>query len=68
MFHLATDASKVALVHTVEWLRATGATLFDVQWTTDHLTSLGAVDLPRRDYLAVLAEAINDSPSGDREL
>jgi leucyl/phenylalanyl-tRNA--protein transferase len=60
MFHLATDASKVALVHTVEWLRATGATLFDVQWTTDHLRSLGAIDVPRRDYLALLADAVSD--------
>ena len=58
MFHRATDASKVAVMATVAHLRSTGATLFDVQWTTDHLTSLGAVDIPRRDYLARLAEAI----------
>jgi leucyl/phenylalanyl-tRNA--protein transferase len=58
MFHTATDASKVALVALVEWLRATGATLLDVQWMTPHLRSLGAVDLPRRGYLALLDEAI----------
>jgi leucyl/phenylalanyl-tRNA---protein transferase len=58
MFHRATDASKVALVHLVDWLRATGATLFDVQWTTDHLRSMGAVDLPRREYLQRLAAAV----------
>ena len=58
MFHSATDASKVALVALVEWLRATGATLLDVQWTTPHLRSLGAVDVPRREYLALLDEAI----------
>lgn len=59
MFHRATDASKVALVHLVEWLRSTGGALLDVQWTTPHLTSLGAVDLPRADYLRRLAEAID---------
>ena len=63
MFHRATDASKAALVHLVDWLDATGAQLFDVQWTTPHLTSLGAVDMPRREYLERLATAIapNDS-------
>lgn len=58
MFHRATDASKVALVHLVDWLRATGATLLDVQWTTPHLVSLGAVDLPRDQYLRQLGDAI----------
>jgi leucyl/phenylalanyl-tRNA--protein transferase len=58
MFHLSPDASKVALYHLVEWLRATGALLLDVQWTTPHLVSLGAVDIPRSDYLGRLAEAI----------
>jgi leucyl/phenylalanyl-tRNA--protein transferase len=59
MFHRVTDASKVALVHLVEWLRDTGAALLDVQWTTPHLTSLGAVDVPRTEYLRRLAEAID---------
>ena len=58
MFHRATDASKVALVATVEELRTTGATLFDVQWTTDHLVSMGAVDVPRAEYLARLRDAL----------
>lgn len=58
MFHRATDASKVALVHLVDWLRATDATLLDVQWTTPHLVSLGAIDVPRREYLARLATAV----------
>jgi leucyl/phenylalanyl-tRNA---protein transferase len=58
MFHLATDASKVAFVHTVDWLRSSGAVLFDVQWTTDHLASLGAVDVARSRYLHSLAEAV----------
>lgn len=58
MFHRRTDASKVALVHLVDVLRAGGATLLDVQWTTPHLTSLGAVDVARPTYLAALAEAV----------
>lgn len=58
MFHTETDASKVALVHLVEWLRSSGATLFDVQWVTDHLRSLGAVDIPRAEYLTRLRAAV----------
>jgi leucyl/phenylalanyl-tRNA--protein transferase len=58
MFHRRTDASKVAFVALVDRLRVGGATLFDVQWCTDHLASLGAVEVPRARYLAMLAEAI----------
>ena len=57
MFHHRTDASKVALVGLVDLLRAGGATLLDVQWTTDHLCSLGAIDLPRSSYLERLHTA-----------
>jgi leucyl/phenylalanyl-tRNA--protein transferase len=58
MFHAARDASKVALVGLVRRLVAGGATLLDVQWTTAHLRSLGAVDVPRVDYLVRVAEAV----------
>jgi leucyl/phenylalanyl-tRNA--protein transferase len=58
MFHTATDASKVALVELVEWLRATGAELLDVQWVTDHLASLGAVAIDRPEYLRRLRHAV----------
>ena len=58
MFHTGRDASKVALVALVEHLRATGATLLDVQWTTEHLISLGAVDVPRAEYLRRLGDAL----------
>jgi leucyl/phenylalanyl-tRNA--protein transferase len=58
MFHRATDASKVALVALVEWLREAGAELLDVQWTTPHLESLGAIDMPRDEYLTRLASAV----------
>ncbi|HEY3485874.1 MAG TPA: leucyl/phenylalanyl-tRNA--protein transferase, partial [Ilumatobacteraceae bacterium] len=58
MFHTVTDASKVALVRLVDHLAGTGATLFDVQWTTPHLVSLGAVDISRAEYLERLADAV----------
>jgi leucyl/phenylalanyl-tRNA--protein transferase len=58
MFHRVTDASKVACWATVQLLRLDGAQLFDVQWTTPHLESLGAVDISRADYLWLLAEAV----------
>lgn len=58
MFHRTTDASKVALVHLVDWLRATGAELLDVQWQTAHLATLGVVEIARAEYLERLAEAV----------
>jgi leucyl/phenylalanyl-tRNA---protein transferase len=58
MFHRARDASKVALVGLVSLLREGGASLLDVQWTTPHLASLGAVDVPRDRYLELLAGAL----------
>lgn len=59
MFHRRTDASKAALVHLVNRLRESGVTLFDVQWTTPHLISLGALDVARPEYLARLADAVD---------
>jgi len=58
MFSDATDASKVALVSLVDWLNQSGATLLDVQWTTPHLASVGAIDVPRSQYLEMLAAAV----------
>jgi leucyl/phenylalanyl-tRNA--protein transferase len=58
MFHTVTDASKVAMMASVEWLRAAGVVLYDVQWTTPHLASMGVIDLQRHDYLRLLAEAV----------
>jgi leucyl/phenylalanyl-tRNA---protein transferase len=57
MFHRVTDASKVACWATASLLELDGATLFDVQWTTPHLRTLGAVDVGRADYLRLLASA-----------
>jgi leucyl/phenylalanyl-tRNA--protein transferase len=59
MFHRERDASKVALVHLVELLRADGRPrLLDVQWATTHLQSLGAVEISRDRYLERLTEAL----------
>lgn len=59
MFHTAMDASKVALVSLVEMLRADGLPrLLDVQWRTDHLASLGVVEISRREYLSRLDVAL----------
>jgi leucyl/phenylalanyl-tRNA--protein transferase len=58
MFSHATDASKVALVALVDWLNDTGAQLLDVQWKTDHLASLGVVEVPRAAYLSLLRNAV----------
>ena len=58
MFHDATDASKVALVHLVALLRRHDFGLLDVQWMTPHLASLGAVAMSRSSYLESLAEAV----------
>ena len=58
MFHRARDASKVALVHLVARLRKGGYSLLDTQFVTDHLASLGAVEVPRRAYHRMLDEAI----------
>jgi leucyl/phenylalanyl-tRNA--protein transferase len=62
MFYVQRDASKVALMALVETMRASGMTLLDVQWRTDHLESLGAVDVPRSEYLALLANALDSAP------
>lgn len=55
MFHRRRDMSKVALVALVRSLFAAGIALFDVQFVTPHLRSLGARELPRREYLERLA-------------
>lgn len=58
MFYRVRDASKVALAHLVAHLRAGGYRLLDVQQWTLHTGSLGAVEIPRLEYLARLAQAI----------
>jgi len=59
MFHRAPNASKVALVALVERLRRRGFSLLDTQWVTPHLAQFGATEIPRRQYLRLLAAAID---------
>lgn len=58
MFSRRRDASKLALAYLVDRLRWGGFRLFDVQFLTPHLASLGAVEIPRARYRALLAEAL----------
>lgn len=65
MFHRERDASKVAFVHLAARLRAGGFSLLDAQFVTDHLRTLGAVELARGDYRERLAEAVASSGRWD---
>jgi leucyl/phenylalanyl-tRNA--protein transferase len=58
MFARRTDASKICLVHLVERLKARGFTLLDTQFTTDHLKTFGAIDMPRKNYEKLLDKAM----------
>ena len=58
MYHDRRDASKVALLALVELMNGSGMTLLDIQWTTPHLRSLGAIDVSREEYLERLAAAL----------
>lgn len=58
MFSRETDASKVALAYLIDILRRCGFVLFDTQFITPHLASLGAVEITRESYRKKLAKAI----------
>lgn len=58
MFHRQPEASKVALVHLVDRLRDRGFSLLDVQFTTDHLSRLGAIEIPKEEYERRLKRAL----------
>ncbi len=59
MFHRARDASKAALVGLVELLGPTDPDrLLDVQWRTEHLATLGVVEVPREEYVRRLQRAL----------
>ena len=58
MFHRRTDASKMAMAHLVERLKAGGFVLLDTQFLTPHLASLGGVEIPREQYEERLADAL----------
>jgi leucyl/phenylalanyl-tRNA--protein transferase len=59
MFTRRRDASKIALVHLIERLRQRGFQLFDIQFRTEHTARLGAIEIPRSEYLARLRAAVN---------
>ncbi len=58
MFYRKPDASKVAFVALVNRLRQRGFELLDSQATTAHVRRFGAIDIPARQYLALLKKAI----------
>lgn len=58
MFHKATDASKVALYYLVEWLRGNEFELLDMQYLTDHLASMGGIEITQKKYLSLLKKAL----------
>ncbi|WP_066796563.1 leucyl/phenylalanyl-tRNA--protein transferase [Sphingomonas soli] len=58
------DASKVAFAHLVARLKAGGFTLLDCQFQTDHLATLGAIEVPRDDYVALLVSALGEDSAG----
>lgn len=58
MFSRRTNASKICLVHLVERLRERGFTLLDTQFTTEHLKTFGAVDIPKEAYGLLLDKAM----------
>ena len=57
MFHVVTDASKVALAVAIDTLFRAGIQVFDVQFVTEHLASLGAYEVTRTEYLTQVARA-----------
>lgn len=62
MFHVVTDASKVALVDLVSRMSESGLVLLDTQQETEHMASLGQVPVAREDYLQVLRR-LRDRPT-----
>lgn len=60
MFSRRTDASKIALAYLVDHLRESGFSLFDTQFITPHLASLGAVEIPRDAYHTLLGKALSE--------
>jgi leucyl/phenylalanyl-tRNA--protein transferase len=68
MFSRARDASKVALVHLVARLRLGRFRLLDTQFVTTHLSQFGALEIPRDDYKALLAVAIDTHAHWPRDV
>ncbi len=67
MFSTRTDASKVALAYLVDRLNVGGFALFDTQFITPHLASLGGLEIPRSDYRKMLDDALVLDAGFDRQ-
>ncbi|WP_373369278.1 leucyl/phenylalanyl-tRNA--protein transferase [Sphingomonas folli] len=63
MVSRAPNASKVAIAALVARLRVGGYTLLDCQFMTDHLASLGAIEVARADYMTLLGAALSSTAS-----
>ncbi len=57
MFHIATNASKVAVIRLAEWLKKEGFLFLDAQVHTDHVATLGASDISRHNFMQLLGHA-----------
>jgi leucyl/phenylalanyl-tRNA--protein transferase len=64
MFTRATDASKIALAHLVEFARSHSMPMLDCQQQTRHLASMGARAIPRRDFVERVASLVDRPPLG----
>lgn len=62
MFSRRRDGSKIALAWLIDLLKRAGFILFDTQFLTEHLASLGAIEIPRQQYRAQLATALLVTP------
>ncbi|MGE0042331.1 MAG: leucyl/phenylalanyl-tRNA--protein transferase [Vicinamibacterales bacterium] len=62
MFTRRTDGSKIAFVHLVEQLRRWGGPLVDCQLRTAHLASLGAREIPRREFVRRVGALVRETP------
>ncbi|MDX2073906.1 MAG: leucyl/phenylalanyl-tRNA--protein transferase [Alphaproteobacteria bacterium] len=59
MFSRAPNASKIALVHLVGWLRENNYTLLDTQYVNEHLLQFGVREIPRGEYMKLLQNALS---------
>ena len=67
MFSRRTNASKIALAYLVDRLNVGGFRLFDTQYLTPHLASLGAIEIPRETYRVNLAQALQNEADFNRQ-
>lgn len=68
MFHTVRDASKVAFVRLVEYASMHNFRFIDAQQPTRHLASLGAKEMPRKQFLKLLSETLNSQNSRNPQI